>query len=413
MERERKFRALVVDDNAEIRKLISWALNRESIACDEAYDGIMASNMATIKRYDVVITDLAMPRMHGHKLIVELQRKEYPPLILVVTGVTDAKIIQDLYQRGVEDVFFKPLTMELFSAKVKALLQRNAERKNANANLMTSDGDGDAGASQKVLRQALENAERLREQVEQNFAGAVRVLSGLLQPSTTAYGSHSGRVEQMAVYLGEQYGLSRHELMELRLAALLHDIGQAGLPDKIRRKPPWELDAEEREAYQRYPTIGAVRLSEAPGLANVASIVAAHAENFDGTGFPAKLRESEIPLAARIVRVADGLDTYLMHTDAAQVTDAGQAHLQSGAGRTYDPALVPNAIAHLRECAAISQQEYTLKTVVAELMAGQVIAEDLYDERGNLLLRKGVKLTEQVVSQLQSLAKFQSAVVIA
>lgn len=424
MERDRKFRALVVDDNEEIRKLVTWMLSREDIVCEEAADGVTASNMVGARRYDVVITDLAMPRKHGHKLIVELMERESPPMIVVITGVTEARIIQDLFTRGVEDVFFKPLTRELFSAKVKALLVRRAERRQpvgtGNKAMNVAQSVGQATATlrsqlaevQQSFKETISNLEDEQQKLEAGFLGSVRVLTNLVAQVGESQGSHPVRVERMSVALGTELGLSHAQLMDVKIAALLHEIGQIGLPDAMRAKAPWELDAKEREVYQKYPVIGSLLLSEVPGAEGVVSLVESHAENFDGTGFPNGYRESEISLSARILRISDGLDTFMMHTGVTAEVEKGIEHLYAEQGKKYDSSLVRPAVDYLRKSAQAEQNERIEEIPVSELESGHTIGENLYDEHGRLLVRKGVVVSEHVVEQLLHLIRFQTIKVI-
>jgi DNA-binding response OmpR family regulator len=118
------FSALVVDDDPAIRDQLVAALERESFATKFASNGTMAENLCQIYRPDVVITDLKMPRMHGHELISKLLATPAPPIIVAMTGVQEPKLVRDLYLRGVDDVIFKPFMPELIAAKLYALVLR-------------------------------------------------------------------------------------------------------------------------------------------------------------------------------------------------------------------------------------------------------------------------------------------------
>src|SRR5262245_56824092 len=96
------YRALIVDDMKEMRDLISKALSKEGIDCQEVGDVVAASNaMRRGVRFDVVTVDLQMPGEHGHKLVTDLLAELHPPMVVVITGITDARILGDLIRRGV------------------------------------------------------------------------------------------------------------------------------------------------------------------------------------------------------------------------------------------------------------------------------------------------------------------------
>lgn len=117
-------RALVVDDDALVRNLTIRALHREGFTCDAAHDGAEAMELMADRHYDVVVTDLVMPNRHGHWLASEALKATRPPLVVVLTGVLEPRLVKDLLIRGVASVEFKPTNYDLFAAKVKALCAR-------------------------------------------------------------------------------------------------------------------------------------------------------------------------------------------------------------------------------------------------------------------------------------------------
>jgi DNA-binding response OmpR family regulator len=97
-------RALIVDDEAAIRRLVMMSLVKEGFAFDTAEDGETAANLVASKSYDLVITDLVLPGKNGHSLTVDLLAKPDRPLIVVVTGVLEPRLAKDLLARGIEDI---------------------------------------------------------------------------------------------------------------------------------------------------------------------------------------------------------------------------------------------------------------------------------------------------------------------
>jgi putative nucleotidyltransferase with HDIG domain len=115
---------------------------------------------------------------------------------------------------------------------------------------------------------------------------------------------HCERVSRLAVAIGTRFDLSAERLEALRLAALTHDIGKIGVPDDILYKPE-ALDAAERARIERHPQIASEILRRIHGAREIAEIVLCHHECPDGSGYPRGLRGDQIPLNARILRVAD------------------------------------------------------------------------------------------------------------
>jgi putative nucleotidyltransferase with HDIG domain len=144
-------------------------------------------------------------------------------------------------------------------------------------------------------------------QTEAAYTGAIRALAAALDARDPYTAGHSDRVSVVSVAIGRVLGLSEDELEVLRLGALLHDIGKIGVPDEVLRKPG-ALTDEEFAVIREHPVLGARILHSVPFLARHLTIVELHHERPDGRGYPHGLRGDEIPLAARIVHVADAYD---------------------------------------------------------------------------------------------------------
>ena len=156
----------------------------------------------------------------------------------------------------------------------------------------------------------LQGAERARARVLEQEADRRSVLEAMASlaaalgshdPYTLAHGE---RVAEVAAALGAELHLEPERVEILRLAGLVHDIGKLGVPDDTLLKPG-ELSPDERISVERHPDIAAAILQPLRGAARVAEIVRSHHECPDGSGYPRALRGSEIPLEARLLRVAD------------------------------------------------------------------------------------------------------------
>lgn len=154
-------------------------------------------------------------------------------------------------------------------------------------------------------------------------------------------GEHGRRVAFYAHQIAKAMGLSHEEAHAVREAALLHDIGKIGISDAILTKPG-KLTTEEFRAIQLHPAKGAEIVEAIPPLSHHAPAVCHHHERFDGSGYPDGLHGHYIPLAARIIAVADVLDALSsdrsyrksMHLDAAI------AEISKASGRHFDPDIV-------------------------------------------------------------------------
>ncbi len=121
------YRVLVVDDDRAVRKLTVEALRRVCVECHTASDGLEAQQKLQLYRYDAVVTDMRMPRRHGHALCVELLSLPEPPLVFVLTGVNEPRLFEDLRARGVEEIFLKPVDFRQFARRILQSLERRRQ----------------------------------------------------------------------------------------------------------------------------------------------------------------------------------------------------------------------------------------------------------------------------------------------
>ncbi len=144
-------------------------------------------------------------------------------------------------------------------------------------------------------------------ETEDAYVGAIRALALALDARDPYTAGHSERVSAVSVAIGRQMNLGQDDLEILRLGALLHDIGKIGISDAVLRKPG-PLTREEFALVEQHPIVGARILRSVRFLTPHLPIVELHHERPDGKGYPHRLRGNEVPLLARIVRVADAFD---------------------------------------------------------------------------------------------------------
>ena len=118
---------------------------------------------------------------------------------------------------------------------------------------------------------------------------------------------HSKRVATYSVMLSEYINLDKNQIYDIYNAALLHDIGKIGIPDAILLKPE-KLNDVENNIIKQHSSLSAELVSSIDSLKHLAKIVKHHHEKYNGSGYPDGLKEKEIPLASRIITVADIYD---------------------------------------------------------------------------------------------------------
>lgn len=152
---------------------------------------------------------------------------------------------------------------------------------------------------------------------------------------------HSERMVKFATFVGKNMGLSNHELKDLEVASILHDIGKIGI-DKAVFLKPGKLTPEEYEVIKKHSTIGANIISRVSFLKGAAEYVKYHHERWDGNGYPDKLKSDAIPLGARILAVIDSFDAMMSERPYKKQMTLTEAfvELKKNSGTQFDPKVV-------------------------------------------------------------------------
>ena len=152
---------------------------------------------------------------------------------------------------------------------------------------------------------------------------------------------HSEDVLAYSLQIADQLGLDPETRRTVQIAALLHDVGKIGVPDRILRKPS-ALTDEEFQAVQQHPVMGAVIVGAVPGFEETLDAVRHHHERFDGNGYPFGLMGHETPFLARLIAVADAFSAMTTDRPYRKGMEQGKALriLEEGAGIQWDPECV-------------------------------------------------------------------------
>lgn len=187
---------------------------------------------------------------------------------------------------------------------------------------------------------AIENA-NLYQELREVFYGTAQALAETIEKRDPYTGGHTKRVMNYSIAIGKAMGLSKKEIENLRLAAILHDVGKIGVRDNILLKED-RLDPEELEKMNMHPQYGSDILSHVKKLRDIIPGVRGHHERIDGKGYPDNLRDGDIPTIARIIAVADTFDA--MTTDRpyrkAMSSEAAFEELRKNSGIQFDKDVV-------------------------------------------------------------------------
>jgi len=139
------------------------------------------------------------------------------------------------------------------------------------------------------------------------FLSTIKAIANAIEAKDPYTRGHSERIRNFSLVIAKELGMAEKQLKDLEISALLHDVGKIGISESVLRKHG-SLTEQENEEMMKHPVIGAEILSSIKQLAGAIPGIKYHQERFDGNGYPYGLKGDYIPLAARIIAVADTFD---------------------------------------------------------------------------------------------------------
>ena len=314
-----KVRVLVVDDEEFLRSIVRERLEIAGYFVEEASNGKEALAMAANGHgpYDVLLTDIRMPVMDGIALLSEVAKSCPGTAGIAMSANTELDTAVQAMKKGACDYITKPFNFDVLLITIE-----NALRK-------------------KDLERQLEDYRVYARSIDAMIMSLVKALEAK-DPYTRG---HSERVTLYSMAIATELTMTGQEREDLHRASVLHDLGKIGVPEAVLNKPG-RLTEEEFAEIKRHPGKAVEILGPSiPG--SVAIAIKHHHESFDGKGYPSRLSGRNIPLASRIMTIADTFDAMTStraYRKALPVADA-IAEIRRCSGTQFDPEIVPAFLA--------------------------------------------------------------------
>jgi len=271
---------LCVDDEPGNLRLLERTLGSNDYAVMTASNGREALNLITSCKIDLVLTDVMMPEVDGFETCRRIKEDEHyrhiPVVMITALGSKPDRI--NGIEAGADEFLSKPFNHEEVLARVKMLLRT------------------------KQLDEIIQIKES-----DEAFAYTVHSLARASEASDEDTGDHILRVGEYCAIVAQRLGLEEQLVKAIRLQATLHDVGKVHTPSEILKKPG-ALDAEEWRVMKLHTVQGAKIIGDHPKLEIARQIALSHHERWDGTGYPFGHSGERIPLAGRIMNIADQYD---------------------------------------------------------------------------------------------------------
>jgi putative nucleotidyltransferase with HDIG domain len=278
---------------------------------------------------DIALCDITMSGQDGVWLAAQIRRIYPHTAIIMATGLTDLDAVVASLRNDVVDYLLKPFDRSRLNEALT--LARDWHTASAGADTLQNK------LQDRIRTRRVSIAAQLSESQDTDL-GAVDTLITMLQLHERDSRGHAVRVARLAVAIGQEIGLDERILDVLERGALLHDIGKLDMPASILSKPA-PLDDDEWQVMRTHPQVGYDLLKSQSRFADAAEVVLSHHEAWDGSGYPRRLQRNDIPLAARVLTVADAYDSMTHpHTQRPALPPAlAVQEIERCRGRQFDP----------------------------------------------------------------------------
>ena len=409
---------LLVDDEENILKALTRSLKRLPVDIVTAASGVEALQLMDNTGVDLIISDMRMPEMDGAEFLSQVTERAPQTIRFLLTGHSDVKDVVRAVNEGKihhyltkpwDDTALRSLVEETLGARSlklhnqqlnDELSARNQELQELNRSLeqRVRDRTEELMLNARLIRHAFSD-------LQKSYGHVLRLassLAALRDPGAAAAGDMRST---LAESLAEALDLSAQDVREIRDAALLSEIGNIALPDELLKKPFNEYDGGDMRFYAQVPVVAEASLMGIPGMKNTSAMLRSQFERYDGSGYPDHLAGNNIPVGARIIAlVRDYTDLIRGRFTGEPVSaQAARTELINQSSSRYDPVLVN---IFCERCSAFNADELAaneIRIAADELQQGMVLAQDLYSERGVILLTRGHELSDELINKLRHL----------
>jgi response regulator RpfG family c-di-GMP phosphodiesterase len=374
---------LIVDDEDLQRQTLQAVLSTEpSYEVFGAGNGEEGLSLAIEKLPTVIISDIYMPGMDGVELCkkVKTDPRLRETMFILLTGSSELKDKVRGFDSGADDFVTRPVHADELLSRVRASLRIRAMHDE-----MVDD------------RKALAELNHI---LEESYTGVLQLLIQLIGLRIPNASARAERAEQMALWIGTKLEMNGAALQVLGTAARLHEIGKISFADHLLRKEAPDLSDDERNEIGSFPSLGQLILAGIPKLKDASDLIRHQLENYDGTGYPDRLMNQQIPIGARILRLVNLVEQYPVAKGFTQLQQLEA--IRKARSTSLDPRIVQLAEEYIQVVENPAWMEGKLQVNILELQAGMVLANDLVTGTGTKLLPKdsviGIKHIEKILA---------------
>ncbi|MGB5866559.1 MAG: HD domain-containing phosphohydrolase [Arcobacteraceae bacterium] len=291
-------RLLYVEDEESLRDIMKTYLGKFFAYIDTAENGQVGLEYYEKNQYDLVITDILMPKLDGIEMASKIKEINPKQNIVIISAYADTNDFIQSIKIGIDGYILKPIDFEQLNAMLFKIVdkihqfEQNIQYQN---NL------------EVLVDKKTEDIKALEEAKVNNYKETIYALVQMIEQRDTYTGGHSLRVAQYSKKIAHILGFEESRCENIYQAGILHDIGKVAIPDNVLLKPS-KLDELEYTIIQEHVKLGVDMLRKVPLFDELTKFIEEHHERYNGTGYPYGLKGDEISIESQILAVSDAFD---------------------------------------------------------------------------------------------------------
>ncbi|SIS56194.1 HD domain-containing phosphohydrolase [Neptunomonas antarctica] len=406
---------LCVDDEPSVLSALKRLLRTTTYEVFIEGSGQGALTLMQEHRIDLVISDMRMPGMSGVEYLSEVAAL-YPDTIrILLTGYSDMESTIAAVNHGkIHHYIQKPWNNQEVLITIEQALEHklladenirlSQEVEKQNDELIHVNLQLESRVQQRTL-QIRETMRALEEQNtinKENNRDVLKVFYNLLSMNENLGGIHAMKIGELCTLIGMRLGYGKHELQQLKLAGLLHELGLLCMDSSLSKTPFFALGVAQKKLYRTHPLHAYAAMAPVARLSLAASIILHQYEQINGCGTPDKLQGEQIPEGSRILMIARD---YMALTQAKLMPirlarQCALDYVNHRTGSHYDEKIVSILPLVLPQFESDSIARNEKKIACSQLKPNMVLSRDVINSKEILLADEGHKLTKESIASL-------------
>lgn len=448
MSGEEVHRILLVDDEENITRALKRLLRKEGWRVETRNSGPAALDFISEadEPFSLIVSDQRMPEMSGAEFL-EKSTKIMPEAIrFLLTGYSDIKAVEEAVNKGkIKRYLTKPWDDEVILLHIREAIEEvELRRENERLTKLTQKQNRQLYEIGLTLEKKVRDRTRklkeksavlegMNKKLEKSFRTIVHLLISMIEAGDKVLGGYLRQTGRLSKKVAHHLGLEGGDVETVEIAGMLHDMGLFGMPERFLQQAESDLSPSDLRRFHQHPIWAAHSMGAIEKLADAGKLVRSHHEQYDGKGFPERLKGEEIPVGARIVSAVSDycrIFTYwpeniqeiiqrakekhgfLMDASGTIKADAllqiaAEKVLMDGVRKKYDEGVVLALIAITRESRATSSKQRSRLFPIEHLQPGMVVPQDLLLFDGRMLLAQSTVLDETMIQTIRRMGEMK------